>query len=176
MIIENKKYDFLATFNSRFIYEGKIRFLSLVSLPSAKFFSAGNLDTFDTVLLVYDPSIEPEYRVAKVLSSEEEKEEVNKELSEEEVKEIQNRFIEILKKCKEGNMFSVLLVLNTSLIKDDADLHPIVKQYKEEGFKHPVIKIDKFGENAITQLYNTILALAEPERIQRIEYYENLRE
>lgn len=73
-------------------------------------------------------------------------------------------------------MFSVLLVINTSLLQDDTDDHPIVKAYRKQGFTHPVVKIDKFGENAITLLYNIVLKLAEPERVERIAYYKKKRE
>lgn len=59
LIIENAKYDFLATFNSRFWHKGGLKFLSLVSLPNAKYFSPHALDSFDVMLLMYDPSTEP---------------------------------------------------------------------------------------------------------------------
>lgn len=103
-----------------------------------KFFSTPNLDTYDTLLLIYDPSIEPKYQIDKVLNEEqggeaetgaEEKKVKPKEYSDEEIKEIYSNYTEIMKKCKEGNMFSLLLVINTSLLKEEVDYHPIVQAY-----------------------------------------------
>ncbi len=74
-------------------------------------------------------------------------------------------------------MNSVLLVINMSAIKEEEELqyHPIVMEYKKAGFSHPIAKIDKFGENALTLLYNLVISLAEPERIARNEYYDKKR-
>ncbi len=61
IIIDNHKYDFLASFNQRFWFEGKMRFLSLISLPGPKNFTPAALDHYDTLLIIYDPSIEPAF-------------------------------------------------------------------------------------------------------------------
>ena len=62
--------------------------------------------------------------------------------------------------------------MNTSVITDDLDKHPIVQAYREAEYEYPVLKIDKFGENTITLLYNYTVHLGEPERVAREDYYK----